>query len=51
MHMGQERDAIPHPSQESVDGEIARFLIWDRPLGEDELAVVMELLRATYFNK
>ena len=51
MTMGQERDAIPHPGQESFDGEIARFLIWDRPPGEDELAMVMELLRATYFNK
>lgn len=49
MAVGQERDAIQHPGHESFDGEIARFLIWERPLGDAELATAMELLRATYF--
>jgi hypothetical protein len=51
MAVGQERDAIQHPGHESFDGEIARFLIWERPLGDGELAAAMELLRATYFPK
>ena len=51
MTIGQERDAIQHPGHESFDGEIARFLIWERPLEDGELAAAMELLRATYFPK
>lgn len=51
MAVGQERDAIQHPGVESFDGEIARFLIWERPLEDGELAAAMELLRATYFEK
>ena len=37
MAVGQERDAIEHPGKESFDGEIARLLIWKRPLSDDEL--------------
>lgn len=37
MAIGQERDAIEHPGFESFDGEIARFLIWDHPLDDEEL--------------
>ena len=48
MAIGQERDAIQHPGHESFDGEIARFLIWERPLTDAELAVSMESLRGTY---
>jgi hypothetical protein len=48
MAIGQERDAIQHPGHESFDGEIARFLIWERPLTDAELAASMELLRGTY---
>lgn len=51
MTMGQERDAIQHPGHESFNGEIARFLIWDRPLGDDELQATMATLRACYFRK
>jgi hypothetical protein len=51
MTIGQERDAIQHPGHESFDGEIARFLIWDRPLEDGELATSMELLRAEYLTK
>jgi hypothetical protein len=51
MAIGQERDAIEHPGHESFDGEIARFLIWDRPLDDARLAGVMKLLRTTYFAR
>lgn len=41
MAIGQERDAIQHPGKESFDGAIARLLIWERPLGDEELAGAM----------
>jgi hypothetical protein len=31
LAIGQERDATNHPGKESFDGELARFLIYDRP--------------------
>ncbi len=51
MTIGQERDAIEHPGHESFDGEIARFLIWDRPLVDKELAEAMEKIRVLYSLK
>lgn len=51
MTIGQERDAIEHPGYESFDGEIARFLIWERPLTQEELATTMKTLRETYLTK
>lgn len=51
MTIGQERDAIEHPGYESFDGEIARFLIWERPLTEKELADAIASLRSTYVIK
>lgn len=42
LAIGQERDAIQHPGKESFDGEIARFLLWDRPLTDAELKAVFE---------
>ena len=45
LAIGQERDAIQHPGKESFDGEIARFLLWDRPLSDDELKTVFKSLR------
>jgi len=48
MAVGQERDAIVHPGKESFDGEIARFLIYQRPLADDELAAVMKILARSY---
>jgi hypothetical protein len=48
MAVGQERDAIEHPGHESFDGEIARFLIWERPLDDGELAQAMGSLRKGY---
>ena len=44
MAIGQERDAIEHPGHESFDGEIARFLIWERPLTDGELTAAMQSL-------
>ena len=48
MAIGQERDAIEHPGKESFDGEIARFLIYQRPLADDELDAVMKILARKY---
>jgi hypothetical protein len=42
LAVGQERDAIQHPGKESFDGEIARFLLWNRPLTDAELKTVFE---------
>lgn len=50
MVVGQERDAIEHPGHESFDGEIARFLIWNRPLSDEELRKTMDALREMYLK-
>lgn len=50
MAVGQERDAIEHPGHESFDGEIARFLIWERPLDDAELTRAMQVLKKTYLS-
>jgi hypothetical protein len=50
MAIGQERDAIEHPGKESFDGEIARFLIWEAPLNDKQLAAAMQLLAAEYLK-
>lgn len=48
MVIGQERDATNHPGGESFDGEITRFLIFDRPLSSDELSAVQKHLIHKY---
>ncbi|WP_158973658.1 ThuA domain-containing protein [Cellulophaga sp. L1A9] len=48
MAIGQERDATNHPGAESFDGEIARCLIYEKPLNKDELAATIEYLKTTY---
>ena len=48
LAIGQERDAIEHPGKESFDGEIARFLLYDRPLQNDELKKAISHLKSTY---
>jgi hypothetical protein len=48
MAIGQERDATNHPGHESFDGELARFLMWDRPLSNDEFEKTLSLLKETY---
>lgn len=51
MTIGQERDAIEHPGHESFDGEIARILIWERPLTDTEITVAIAALRDEYLVK
>lgn len=51
LAIGQERDAINHPGRESFDGEIARFLLWERPLNDDELAGMIAVLCPAYSLK
>lgn len=48
LAIGQERDATNHPGRESFDGELARFLIFDRPLSNDELQQDMDSLKKMY---
>ncbi len=48
MTIGQERDAIEHPGHESFDGEIARLLIWERPLTDAELKQTVNELMIRY---
>jgi len=48
MAIGQERDATNHPGHESFDGELARLLLWERPLNEGEFGKVLSWLKETY---
>lgn len=48
LAIGQERDATNHPGKESFDGELARFLMYERPLPNDELQQTIESLKKTY---
>lgn len=48
MAIGQERDAWQHPGRESFHGEIARFLIYERPLNDEELGRMIAHLRDVY---
>lgn len=49
LAIGQERDAIQHPGIESFIGEMARFMIYGRPLSNEELQALGQSLRRTYF--
>jgi len=48
MAIGQERDATNHPGQESFDGELARFLIYERPLTNTQLQQTLTHLKKMY---
>ena len=48
MAIGQERDATNHPGHGSFDGELARLLMWDRPLSNQEFEKTLSLLKKTY---
>jgi hypothetical protein len=48
MAIGQERDATNHPGHESFDGELARLLMWDRPLSNREFEKTLSWLKKTY---
>jgi hypothetical protein len=50
LSVGQERDAVNHPGEESFDGELARILLYDRPLTNDELGNTINALKRIYFN-
>ena len=50
MAIGQERDAVNHPGHESFDGEIARFCLYDRPLGDEEMTRFFNILKGRYFG-
>lgn len=49
LAIGQERDAIQHPGKESFNGEIARVLIFERPLSDEELKEMCQYL-GSYYN-
>lgn len=51
MAIGQEREATNHPGKESFDGELARFLIFDRPLSDEELKETATKLKMDYAIK
>ncbi|MSU50082.1 MAG: hypothetical protein EXS37_13525 [Opitutus sp.] len=51
LAIGQERDAIDHPGLESFDGDIARVLIYRRPLSGNELAATINALKLTYLHR
>jgi hypothetical protein len=48
LAIGQERDAVNHPGKESFDGELARLLIYERPLSAEELQQTLQHLKKTY---
>ena len=48
MAIGQERDATNHPGRESFDGEISRFLVFERPLSDAEMDQVLGYLKQKY---
>lgn len=48
LAIGQERDAVNHPGKESFNGEIARFLMYERPLTNEELARTLKYLKKAY---
>jgi type 1 glutamine amidotransferase len=48
LAIGQERDATNHPGKESFHGEIARFMIYDRPLSDEELSSMTRYLMDEY---
>jgi hypothetical protein len=48
MAIGQERDATNHPGAESFDGELARFLVFERPLSDAELTGLIRTLAEQY---
>jgi hypothetical protein len=48
LAIGQERDATNHPGRESFDGELARFLVYERPLTNDELEQTIAHLKRRY---
>lgn len=50
MAIGTERNAINHQGKESFDGELARLLMYETALSQQEMKQVYDYLRATYFE-
>ena len=50
LSIGQERDAVNHPGAESFDGELARVLLFERPLSDEELSNTFNVLKQAYFQ-
>jgi hypothetical protein len=50
MAIGTERDATNHPGVESFDGELARVLLYERPLSDGEMDQTIASLKQTYFK-
>ena len=48
MAIGTERNAINHQGHESFDGELARILIYERPLSNSEMKTLFEYLNNVY---
>ncbi len=48
MVIGQERDAVNHPGRESFSGELSRFLLYDRPLSDEEMKIMVNKLMMDY---
>lgn len=51
LAIGQERDAVNHPGVESFVGEIARFLLYERPLSRKEMTRMARNLVSHYSIK
>lgn len=48
LAIGTERNAINHQGGESFDGEMAKFLLYGRPLSNEEMLQVVDILQSTY---
>jgi len=51
MAIGTERNAINHMGKESFDGELARLLIYETALNQQEMKEVYNYLRIMYFDE
>ena len=50
MAIGTERNAINHMGKESFDGELARLLMYETALDQQEMEEVYDYLRMMYFE-
>ena len=50
MVIGTERNAINHMGKESFDGELARLLMFETELNEQQMQEVYDYLRKVYFK-
>ncbi|MGJ8676698.1 MAG: hypothetical protein ACSHX0_04220 [Akkermansiaceae bacterium] len=51
MAIGTERNAINHQGKESFDGELARLLMYETALNEQDMKRVFDYLRTLYFQE